>query len=273
MRQEILKFQYEEYVTITHKRSSPINYTVPQTIPTDSWIEDIFDDKTERPDSPPSSKKPLFVVDEIYKNDEEKYVENYGNPICTVRKDYVMVVIERDGDKLAMKLFNGSKIRTKGTSYFRVKKNVEYITVNTKTGDVYNGYLKGYQKKRNYSKKIRRNYFMECSLESMKSKIRNYFNLFKVDKSASIASDLVNTFMDEIDKRLYENLTLDDRLFKFYLDKRNVKYPDNFGAYKNHLIGPSIRKKLKKNGGKLVDAFMEEHNLKVKILKKSLHKC
>jgi len=273
MRQEILKFQYEEYVTITHKRSSPINYTVPQTIPTDSWIEDIFDDKTGRPDSPPSSKKPLFVVDEIYKNDEEKYVENYGNPICTVRKDYVMVVIERDGDKLAMKLFNGSKIRTKGTSYFRVKKNVEYITVNTKTGDVYNGYLKGYQKKRNYSKKVRRNYFMECSLESMKNKIRNYFNLFKVDKSTSIASNLVNTFMDEIDKRLYENLTLDDRLFKFYLDKRNVKYPDNFGAYKNHLIGASIRKKLKKNGGKLVDAFMEEHNLKGKILKKSLHKC
>ena len=274
MKQEILKFQYEEYVTITHKCSSPINYTVPQVIPTDSWIEDIFEVSRERPsDSPPSPKKPLFVVDEIYKNNEEKYVENYGNPMCTVRKDYVMVVIERDGDKLAMKLFYGGKTRSKGTKYFKVKKNVEYITVNTKTGDVYNGYLKGFQKKRNYSKKIRRNYFMECSLESMKNKIRNYFNLFKVDKSASISSDLVNTFMDEIDKRLYENLTLDDRLFKFYLDKRNVKYPDNFGAYKNHLIGPSIRKKLKKNGGKLVDAFMEEHNLKGKILKKSLHKC
>jgi hypothetical protein len=273
MKQEILKFQYEEYFTTTHKGYNPIDYKAPHDVPTDSWIEDIFDNKTERHGPPPSSKRPLFVVDKIYNNDEEKYVENYGNPMCTVRKDYVMVVIERDGDKLALKLFYGGKVRTKGTSYFRVKKNVEYITVNTKTGDVYNGYLKGFQKKRNYSKKVRRNYFMECSLESMKSKIRNFLNVFKIEKSTSIASNLVNTFMDEIDQRLYENLKLDDRLFKFYLDKRNIKYPDNFGAYKNHLIGASIRKKLKKNGGKLVDAFMDEHKLHGKILKKSLHEC
>lgn len=253
--------------------SNPIDYKVPQTIPTDSWLDDVFDSKRERLGPPPTPKKPLFVADLIYKNNEEKYVENYGNPMCTVKKDYVMVVIERDGDKLALKLFYGGKTRSKGTSYFRVKKNVEYITVNTKTGDVYNGYLKGFQKKRNYSKKIRRNYFMECSLESMKSKIRNYLALFKAENSTSIASNFVSVFMDEIDKRLYDGLKLDDRLFKFYLDKRNIKYPDNFGAYKNHLIGPSIRKKLKKNGGKLVDAFMSEHNLQGKVLKKSLHEC
>jgi hypothetical protein len=273
MRQEILKFQYEEYLTITHKDSNPIDYRVPQTIPTDSWLDDIFDNKTERHGSPPSTKRPLFVVDEIHNNNEEKYVENYGNPMCTVRKDYVMVVIERDGDKLALKLFYGGKSRTKGTSYFRVKKNVEYITVNIKTGDVYNGYLKGFQKKRNYSKKVRRNYFSDCSLESMKSKIRNYLGVFKIENTTSIASDFVNVFIDEIDKKQYDNLKIDDRLFKFYLDKRSIKYPNNFGAYKNHLIGPSIRKRLKKNGGKLVDAFMCEHNLQGKVLKKSLHEC
>jgi hypothetical protein len=273
MRQEILKFQYEEYLTITHKDSNPIDYRVPQIIPTDTWLDDVFDSKRERLGPPPTPKRPLFVVDLIYKNDEEKYVENYGNPMCTVRKDYVMVVIERDGDKLALKLFYGGKTRTKGTSYFRVKKNVEYITVNTKTGDVYNGYLKGFQKKRNYSKKVRRNYFSDCSLESMKSKIRNYLGLFKIENTTSIASDFVNVFIDEIDKKQYDNLKIDDRLFKFYLDKRSIKYPNNFGAYKNHLIGPSIRKKLKKNGGKLVDAFMSEHNLQGKVLKKSLHEC
>ena len=274
MRQEILKFQHEEYLTITHKVSNPIDYRVPQTIPTDSWIEDIFGhNTTEINDPTPSPKKPLFIVDKIHNNNEEMYVENYGNPMCTVRKDYVMIVIEREEHKLAIKLFYGSKVRSKGTSYFRIKKNVEYITVNTKTGDVYNGYLKNFQKKRKFSKKVRRNYFTDCSLESMKSKIRNYLNLFKLGNSTSIASNFVNVFMDEIDNRLYENLKLDDRLFKFYLDKRNVKYPDNFGAYKHHLVGPSIRKKLKKNGGRLVDAFMDEHNLQGKILKKSLHEC
>ncbi len=117
--------------------------------------------------------------------------------------------------------------------------------MNTKTGDVYNGYLKGFQKKRNYSKKVRRNYFSDSSLESMKSKIRNYLGVFKIENTTSIASDFVNVFIDEIDKKQYDNLKIDDRLFKFYLDKRSIKYPNNFGAYKNHLIGPSIRKRLK----------------------------
>lgn len=273
MREEILKFQYEEYTTITHKGSNPIDYyQVP--VLTDTWDDDIFGiNKPQIPVSKPSTKKPLFLVDNIYKNDEEKYVENYGNPMCTVKKDYVMVVIEQEGDKLAIKIFYGGKIRTKGTKYFRVKKNVEYITVNTKTGDVYIGYLKGFQKKRDYAKKLRRNYFMDGSLETMRSKIRGYLNVLNIEKTDTISSDFVNTFMDKIDNKQYDNLKLDDRLFKFYLDKRKVKYPNNFGAYKNHLVGPSIRKKLKKNGNKLVDAFMSEHNLQGKMLKKSLHEC
>ena len=274
MKQEIIKFQHEEYHTIIHKSSNPIDYKEPRIISTDIWLDDVFssDNEPQRPDSRYSDKRPLFLVDTIH-NEEKTYVENYGNPICTVRKEYVMVVIERDEDKIAMKLFYGGKVRTKGTKYFKVNKNVEYITVNVKTGDVYSGYLKGFQKKRNYSKKIRRNYFMESSLDGMKSKIRNYLNLYKIENSTGIATDLVNRFIDEIDKNRYEDLTIDDRLFKFYLDKRGVKYPNNFGAYKTHLIGPSIRKKLKKNGGKLVDAFMDEFKLQGKVLKKSLHEC
>ena len=269
MKQEIVKFQYEEYHTITYKDSSPINYSEIQLPSNDGWLDDIVVNSP----TPPSSRRPLFRVDNILQKNEEIFVENYGNPMSTVRKDYVMVVIERDGDKIAMKLFYGGKVRNKGTKYFRVKKNVEYITVNVRTGDVYSGYLKGFQKKRDYLKKIRRNYFMECSLENMKGRIRNHLNQYKVENSTIIATDLVNRFIDEIDKNRYDNLTIDDRLFKFYLDNRGIKYPNNFGVYKTHLIGPSIRKKIKKNGGKLVDAFMSEFSLQGKVLKKSLHEC
>lgn len=268
MKQEIIKFQHEEYYTIIHKSSTPIDYKEPQTPSTDEWLGEL----TTIPPTSKLGKRPLFLVDAVH-NEEKTYVENYGNPICTVRKQYVMAVIERDEDKISMKLFYGGKIRTKGTKYFQVSKNIEYITVNVKTGDVYSGYLKGYEKKKNYSKKIRRNYFMEYPLNMMKSKIRNYLNHYKIENSTSVATDLVNRFIDEIDKNRYKDLTIDDRLFKFYLDKRGVKYPNNFGTYKNHLIGPSIRKKLKKNGGKLVDAFMDEFKLQGKILKKSLHEC
>jgi hypothetical protein len=173
-------------------------------------------------------------------------------------------------------MFTGTKMRTKGVSYFRVKKNVDYITVNTKTGDVYTGYLYGFQKKRKATKRIRRNFFMDQPLESMKNILRNNFNQFEMSIEqpvASVINDVINRFIDSIDQGRYPNLSNDDRLFKFYLDKRGFKYPNNFGTYRTMLIGPTIRKKLKKNGGKLVDAFMDEKNLSGSVLKKSLHEC
>lgn len=278
MREEIIKIQYEEYHTVKYKDSSPIDYTVPRTIPTDSWLDDIFDNKRERPsDSSPSSKKPLFLVDTIHSKNEEVFVENYGNPLAQVKKDYVMAVVEKDGDKISLKMFTGMKMRTKGVKYFRVKKNVDYITVNLKTGDVYTGYLHNFQKKRKATKKINRNCFFGDPLTLIKNKLRHHLQLFGSeinDKSVSlVVNEVVNKFIDIIDGSRYEGLNIDDRLFKFYLDKRGIKYPNNFGSYKRELIGPSIRKKLKKNGGRLVDAFMEEKKLSGSLLKKSLHEC
>ena len=40
MKQEIIKFQHEEYHTIIHKSSNPIDYKEPRTIPTDIWLDE-----------------------------------------------------------------------------------------------------------------------------------------------------------------------------------------------------------------------------------------
>jgi len=275
MKEEIIKIQCEEYHTVKYKDSSPIDYREQPISNEIGW----WDDDTVKVEdtSKKHSNRPLFLVDTIHSKNEEMFVENYGNPLCQVRKEYVMAVVEKDGDKISLKMFTGAKIRNKGVKYFRVKKNVDYITVNLKTGDVYTGYLHNFQKKRKATKQIRRNCFIGDPLSLIKNKLRNNLQVFGTtinDKSVSnVVNEVVNKFIESIDQGSYEGLGIDERLFKFYLDKRGIKYPNNFSAYKQHLIGPSIRKKLKKNGGRLVDAFMDEKNISGALLKKSLHEC
>ena len=275
MKEEIIKIQCEEYHTVKYKDSSPIDYREQPISNEIGW----WDDDTVKVEdtSKKHSNRPLFLVDTIHSKNEEMFVENYGNPLCLVRKEYVMAVVEKDGDKISLKMFTGAKIRNNGVKYFRVKKNVDYITVNLKTGDVYTGYLHNFQKKRKATKQISRNCFIGDPLSLIKNKLRNNLQVFGTtinDKSVSnVVNEVVNKFIESIDQGSYEGLGIDERLFKFYLDKRGIKYPNNFSAYKQHLIGPSIRKKLKKNGGRLVDAFMDEKNISGALLKKSLHEC
>ena len=87
--------------------------------------------------------------------------------------------------------------------------------------------------------------------------------------------DASSKFMDEVDGRrgLVSIFSLDKRLFKFYLDKKGIKYPNNFFLYSSRLVGPIFRKTLKKNDNRLVDTFMIHNGLTGKKLKKCLHSC
>ena len=89
---------------------------------------------------------------------EETFVKEFGNPLYSVNKEYFMVVLEKREDKVSLKYFIGSKSRGVGKSWFKTSKNVYFLTVNTKTGDVYHGNMIGYQRKK-CVKKITRNYF------------------------------------------------------------------------------------------------------------------
>ena len=62
--------------------------------------------------------------------------------------------------------------------------------------------------------------------------------------------------MFELDGREdFGDMDFSQRLFKFYLDKRQIKYPNNFDCYSKILVGPKIRKVLKKNFGKYSSAW------------------
>lgn len=269
MKKLIYKQKFENFRCVSYKPFSPIDITQP----TLNEGEDIFWDAKPRIPKP-TEKHPLFIINHTY-IDEQSYLENYGNPMCMVTKTHSTVLVERTEDKVSLKFFHGFRTRKPGCVWFKVSLNVEYITVNVKTGDVYVGYIRDYQKKRKCRKKIRRNFFSNQPLSTMSSDIKNVINDYSdSSKVSQVSLQAISSFMFEIDGRDdFNNLDFNQRLFKFYLDKRQIKYPNNFEVFASHLVGPQIRKILKKNGNKLVDAFMEFQKLSGKKLKKSLHTC
>jgi len=268
MKVELFKQSFEDYTCVFNKTSTPIQNE--DFIYTNT--EDVFGELVNISINQPTKKHPLFVVEKATK-DEESYIENYSNPMCDVTKSYVMVVVEKTEDKVSIKVFRGIKHRRAGNTWFKVSRNVDYITVNKKTGDVYHGYIHNYQKKIKCAKKIRRNFFFGEPINTIKNIIQNALSHYGVN-TYEIAIRAVSTFMLEVDERDgFENLDFNKRLFRFYLNKRQIKYPNNFYVYAQILVGPEIRKILKKNDNKLVESYMIKEGLSGKKLKKALHNC
>jgi hypothetical protein len=255
--------------------------TVPITFPhsrnkyffDDENEADIWDQLLNTNDKVNLSKKSDVYLENFVSNVEEDFVLHYGNPLARVLKSYLMIVVERDGDKVSMKVFSGFRERRVGNKWFKVVRNVDYITVNTKTGDVYSGFLHNYQNKKKVRKKLNKNYFLNEPVSNIGYVIRDKIWSYS-HNSIEVATDASSKFMDEIDGRgLVSFFSLDKRLFKFYLDKKGIKYPNNFRLYSSKLVGPIFRKILKKNDNRLVDAFMIHNGLTGKKLKKCLHSC
>jgi len=215
-------------------------------------------------------KQPFFSIEKSF-NDEKTFVENFANPMYTVHREYHTVSVETNGDKVSIKYFFGYKKRNVGQKWFKLVKNVDFLTVNIETGDVYSGFLHNYQKKKKFTKNIRRNYFFHNPLSTMTSKIKN--NLTHLhENSSKIVNEVVSIFMKNIP--CPENaLCPDVKLLRFYLDKKSYKYPDNFWLYSEFFISPTFKKELKKNQKNIVQAFMYSFELKGKKLRKFLHEC
>jgi hypothetical protein len=265
MKQEIFKINYEKFECTKHHDSNLISQ--PNKITKPSFLDgEEFSEIVSK-----NRKKRLVYREDSFHTTHEDYLENYGNQLARVHKRYVMVVVEKDGDKVSAKLFYGFRERLVGNSWFKVSRNVDYITVNIKTGDIYSGFLHNYQNKKKFTRKINKNFFLNEPINSFKIKLRNILMDY-VTNHFEVSMELISKFMQVIDNREdFEKLDFEKRLFRFYLNKKGIKYPNNFYLYSKLLIGPKIRKTLKKSGNKLVDAVMKEKGLVGKKLKTALH--
>jgi hypothetical protein len=276
MKEEIFKVSYEAYTTVVFHDTVPITFPHPRNkyFFEDENEADIWDQLLHTNDKATLSKKSDVYLENFVSNVEEDFVLHYGNPLARVLKSYLMIVVERDGDKVSMKVFSGFRERRVGNKWFKVVRNVDYITVNTKTGDVYSGFLHNYQNKKKVRKKLNKNYFLNEPVSNIGYVIRDKIWSYS-HNSVEVAMDASSKFMNEVDGRkgLVSIFSLDKRLFKFYLDKKGIKYPNNFFLYSSRLVGPIFRKTLKKNDNRLVDTFMIHNGLTGKKLKKCLHSC
>lgn len=217
-----------------------------------------------------STKHPHFEFETSHQ-DEKTFVENFGNPLYSVEKKYAMVVVERTGEKVSLKLFYGYKNRMPGNLWFSISKNCDFITVNLKTGNVYQGHILDFQKKKKFKRKIRCNFFFNKPLFEFQDKLKRLTkNLNKPDDTEFYWRPIME-FVKAVDDKDNYMFSPNTRLFKFYLDKKQIKYPNNFETYQELFYGKRFRDLLKKSENKLVETVMKFFKINGDKVRKSLH--
>jgi len=268
---ELFKYNIEQYRTVFMKDQNTIsegkvkspNYSHMD----DGWDVEIGTAKT--------NKKNRLRFDVSHEsNSQDDYIQNYGNPLCFVRKDYVTLVVESDINKVSLKIFEGLRIRSAGKPYFIIDKSMEYLTLNKKTGDLYHGTLTHYNKKKNFKKVFSKNYFITSYSHKLLHTLKNKF--YNVEHHKNITNHFINAvdvFVKDFSDWSPKSKSLNDVLLKYYLDKKHIKYPDNFSVFWSQYETRIPLKEIRKHGNKVVDAFMKKNDLKGGAIKKALHLC
>jgi len=208
---------------------------------------------------------------------KESFEKNYGNPMTTVELHRLTLVVEKNEDKVSMKLFSFNKQRNHGKPYFKKDSSLWFITYKFKTNELYSGKLINGFKKRKYSSRVRKNYFAQKPFEVIRMLFHNHYSMYKKNfnlddnSDKDITTNAINFFLKEIPNLTLNNdLTYDESMFKHYMDLKGVKYPDNFKLYMSKIPLPTKRI-LKKTDNKLVDSFMLNKGLNGDKIKRVLH--
>lgn len=206
---------------------------------------------------------------------KESFEKNYGNLMTKVVIQRLTFVVERNEEKVSIKLFTFSKSRDEGKPYFKKSSNLWFITYKIKTNELYSGRLTNGFKKRKFSSRVRKNFFGSKPFEFLKITFHNNYSSYNekfnfTNNSSEIVNDAFNIFLKEINLIKNENLSYDELMFKNYMDLKGIKYPDNFKLYMPKIPLPTKRI-LKKTDNKLVDSFMLNKGLKGDKLKRVLH--
>jgi len=207
----------------------------------------------------------------------DDFLENYGNPLCGIYRVNNLLVVERNDDKVSIKLYGKTYLRKVGEKFFRKTTMMYFITYKISTGDIYYGTITGYHLKKKSKKVFNRNAFYHTPIATL------YKNLLYCqitenkdirypadDERRKIVDKVFDIFFNEFGVSTMSIYTLDELIYKRYLDIRGIKYPDNWTAFSKQFPLPNKRQ-LKKNGFKLIDTFMSINGFSGDKIKKVLH--
>jgi len=232
---------------------------------------------------------------ETDKVSEEEFKSNYGNKVSKVSSEKVTIVVEEYPNKISCKVYQTERIRRVGSSYFRVRKYLTYITYNFKYNNFYSGTI-GKKNKKILSKKVRVNDFNGHVFSSLNLEIRrqlrdnelrnnNFSNRapkensklsWQVTKKYSDrcehSNDIMDIFLSRIKERCGVNKNIrgkdyEVKFFQLYLETNKFKYPNNYREY----VQLSIPKKLLKKQTNLVSLYMNVNELNGRKIRKILN--
>ena len=206
-------------------------------------------------------------------NTEEEYVKNYGNKLTSVHRMNFMVILERDGSKLSLKVFFGQRGRRVGVSWFKISTNCHFLTLNTDTGDVYSGSILDYHKKTKVKKKLKRNYLIGSPIRQIKHRMVQFNPIENTEIKIQLFNEVMELFFNELGYEGDSKLSNDDKLLLYFFKKKGIKYPNNYKLFYDGELSNITKKVLIKNDMKIVDAFMSMNGFSGDAIRKAIHSC
>jgi hypothetical protein len=183
-----------------------------------------------------------------------------------------MVILERDGPKLSLKVFFGQRGRRVGVSWFKISTNCYFLTLNTDTGDVYSGSILDYHKKTKVKKKLKRNYLIGSPITQIKHRFLNN-PIENTEIKIQLFNEVIALFFNELGYDGDSKLSNDDKLLLYFFKKKGIKYPNNYKLFYNGELNNITKKVLIKNDMKIVDAFMSMNGFSGDAIRKAIHSC
>ena len=207
---------------------------------------------------------------------KEKFDENFTNLLCRIFCNRVKIIVTKNDEKVSIKLFTYTKIREVNKPYYRMSTECCYITYSGKRNMFYSGKIINYHKKRKFQKSVKvvgfSNNFVNDLISSINLTIHHVLSKKPSEKvNSNHGYDAMTEFVKSIPNINYdENHTLFNNLYKFYLESREVKIPNNWYIFSGNYPQPT-KKNITKNKFKLIESIMDVNKLKGDKVKKILH--
>ena len=248
----LFKKEFKEYNTYFYQDFNEIDYS--------NNDDELFNSTMYWvPKNPPRGWVGNFTTikgDSGIAKDEETYVKNYGNPLAACFLSRTLFVLEENEEKISFKVFKYRSGRDVGKKYFKVRKQIYFLTFNYKKKLFYTGESK-FKRKQNLGFRCNVN-VPDIELTSIMSELNYYFTVHE-------RYDVIHTFLNKIIEKTNVKVstnnfnTIQEKYYEIILKNSKIKYPNAFLKF-SKMFAPT--KEVRKYDANLVTWFMKKNNLK-----------
>jgi len=197
--------------------------------------------------------------------DEESFVKNYANPYAYPLMTRKTIVIEENENKIALKVYTYTTVRSLLKKFFRVRKNITYLTFNKKRKQFFHGEINSKKKKKiNQTMRVNVTDLSTTSLITKLTLSRLGFET-STEHSKNSGEYILNMFIDLVIDRIDIDINKDQNVQKKYYEMilkfRNIKYPNAFEKFAS-VFQPT--KEVRRCDSNIVTFFMKKAGLKGK---------